>query len=64
VDTWPVDSDMPLYDTSPAVLRILLRKYRRNYIVGFPRGRGHWERTWPPPEDLARAVAAGVIADR
>jgi hypothetical protein len=57
-----VGPDIPTYDVSPAVLRILMRTYRRDYVPGIAAGkRGRYETTWPPPGDLVRAVAAGVM---
>ena len=50
------------YDPTPTALRILARSYRQEWVLAAdPFGRGHMETTMPPPDQLAEAVAAGVM---
>lgn len=53
----------PTYDPSPELLRILARRYQHKWIDPSERGPGNerFEVIMPPPDLLARAVAAGVM---
>jgi len=61
MDTGRVSADPSTYDPSPAVLRILTRRYRREWVPTQADTRGHFTTIMPPPDLLAQAVAAGVM---
>jgi len=61
VDTTRVSADRRVYDPSPAVLRILARRYGHKWIGTTDRGTPIFETIMPPPDLLAQAVAAGVM---
>lgn len=57
-----VTPDLSPYDPSPAVLRILTKTYRNDWVTDTAPGKwGRWEITWPAPDQMARAVAAGIM---
>jgi hypothetical protein len=57
-----VSADRVTYEPSPAVLRTLARRYRRQWVDAADADtRGHFETIMPPSDLLAQAVAAGVM---